>query len=147
MKDDPWEENSWLAAGMAGASFVAVTQLATRSDLNFMHKAAIALFALCLPCLVMGAMTWRNPPKNAFEQRVAELTDDVFLIAMLCFCIAIACLFASFGFVYAIVFVLGFSPLIWITKGLSKSDHRSGGKGEREAPESSRDDHGTASGS
>jgi tellurite resistance protein TehA-like permease len=95
-------EESWVAAGMTGASFVAVTQLATRSDLNFMHKAAIALFALCLPCLVLSAGVWRNPPKDATEQRISSLFDGVFLIATLCFCVAVFCLFASFGFVYPI---------------------------------------------
>jgi hypothetical protein len=59
--------------------------------------------------------------KDATEQRIAGLIDRVFLIAMLCFCVAIVCLFASFGFVYPIAFVLGCSSLIWIAKMLSKS--------------------------
>ena len=44
------------------AAFVAVTQLATRSDLNFYHLAAVMLFAVALPMLVIAADVNREEP-------------------------------------------------------------------------------------
>lgn len=45
---------------MAAASFVAVTQLATRANLGARHLWAVGLYAIALPSLVMVAIVLRR---------------------------------------------------------------------------------------
>jgi hypothetical protein len=115
------DENSWLSAGMAGASFVAVTQLVTRPDLNFMHKAAILLFALCLPCFIICLMTYRDPGDDAQMKNMQSIIEIMlFLPATLVFLAGIFCLFASFGFIYPLAFIIGCSSLPWVLRTVLK---------------------------
>jgi hypothetical protein len=58
----------WLLGGMAGASFVAVTQMATRTDLGTPHFLAIAAYSVTMPISVALALRLRDtPPKKLFS--------------------------------------------------------------------------------
>src|SRR2546430_4501955 len=101
MDNDNREHLMWLAAGQGAATFVAVTQLATRSELNLTHKVAILFFSAALPALAVSLATLK-----------AEIADDngfaVILVSIgsLLFCGGVVWLFASFGIVYAVVCIL-----------------------------------------
>ena len=95
---------AWLFAGMAAASFVAVTQLATRPDLYLSHHIAIGLFALALPICVVVIATWKRGEilSNVQEGRL----EKAMMVGSLAFCLGIIFLFGSFNPVYGVILVV-----------------------------------------
>jgi len=91
--------------GIAGASFVAMTQLLTREQLNIAHKIALACFALTLPASV-AFLLW--PAKHATESpppKIREFFRSTGALLTMVFIVAIGALFWSFNVVLGVVFV------------------------------------------
>lgn len=82
---------AWLYSGMAGASFVAVTQLATLSgsELRTHHLWAVGLFGVALPMLVVAAYVFRREPSGMSDswwrlvKFLGPLGGGLFMAAML----------------------------------------------------------------
>lgn len=97
------DHQAWLCGSMAAASFVGVSQLATRSDLNLYHELAIGLFALCLPIFVVVLINWKL--RFVAPKAHAERLLNVVGIAIMLFFSAVVCLFVSFGGIYGAAIV------------------------------------------
>ena len=92
-----------LLAGAAGASFVAVTQLATRDTMQVSHLVAIGCFTVTMPVFVSAAVF---PKFQEIKQgtRAAEIAYDFIVTAGLIFLFGIASLLWAFGWYFAIAF-------------------------------------------
>lgn len=107
---------------MAAGSFVAVTQLATRSDLNLWHKVAIGLFALSLPVFVALLIVWKA--EKILTDLQNNRVDNVLPLAALIFCGGTLSLFASFGVIYCVALVIGFCLALWISPSSDPSTRK-----------------------
>jgi hypothetical protein len=92
------EIQAWLCTSMAAGSFVAVTQLATRSDLNLWHRVAVGLFALSLPIFIVILAVWKMDAVFS-EQREKDF-ENAQTAGTSMFFFGILCLFGSFGGIY-----------------------------------------------
>jgi hypothetical protein len=94
-----------MLAGAAGASFVAITQLATRESINVAQFVAMGCFSISLPIFTVAAIS--------LPLRKAELNSTwnkiIFLglcITGLIFVLGIAALLWSFGWYFAFIFAV-----------------------------------------
>jgi hypothetical protein len=106
---------------MAGASFVAVTQLATREYLSIAHLFALGCFALCLPIAISFAV-WpeeylRFTPPEDIDNRIKRGDR----IATFAFMGGVLMLFFSFSIIVAGVLVIGFLIASHIDGGISRT--------------------------
>jgi hypothetical protein len=100
------KDRSWSSTVMAGASFVAVTQFATRGDFNSSHKIAIVCFALALPVFVICAIE-PGLPKDTSAARFTRRLNCYMALATSLFCIGVVALFFSFGIWTGVALVSG----------------------------------------
>lgn len=82
-----------FSAALAGACFVALTQLVTRDALTPSLQASVALFSVAIPFLVMFAVV--PLPKGSFMKATVldKLTELVFIGSSGAGLLGIACLF------------------------------------------------------
>jgi hypothetical protein len=93
-----------ISAGAAGASFVAITQLATRDTFEIFHLIAIGCFSVALPVLV-GAAAIPQFHKIEKGSRWGEKTSDVLVTAIIIFLIGISSILWAFGWYFAVAFL------------------------------------------
>jgi len=93
-----------MSAGAAGASFVALTQLATRDSIHPFHLVAIGCFSVTLPVFVVAAAI----PKFyqiEVDSRRGKTIQSIVAIAGIIFLLGITSLLWTFGWYFALGFV------------------------------------------
>jgi hypothetical protein len=102
---------------MAGASFIAITQLATRFDVlnTWTSRLSLISFLLALPILSVCAMDGVGMFILSRDKRGSLTGLFVLTFAQLAFFAGIAFLAASFGIWPFMSFLLGTTAAIWIT--------------------------------
>jgi hypothetical protein len=96
--------------GIAGASFIAITQMLGRTELNTAHRIALACFAVALPVAV-SFVVW--PAKYSFERLPGKIQNRIRragLFATLTFTAGVTALFTSFGAIFGVI--------LFVTAGL-----------------------------
>ena len=92
--------------GIAGGSFIAVTQLITRDVFHWSQRVAIACFAFALPIATLFA-TWPNKYRQKAPQRpLRTLLDELGRTCGVVFTVGVSALFWSLGFAFALVFIV-----------------------------------------
>lgn len=98
---------SKASTALAGASLVAITQIVT-TELDCALKAAVWIFALCLPLLTLTAI---KPPVERLNIDVDQFTPEertgftMFLCVALCDILGFAFVFLHFGPIPTLIFV------------------------------------------
>jgi hypothetical protein len=85
----------WSVSVGAAASFVAIVQLATRTELNEFHSKAVKAFAAALPILAASAFFLRH--EMSLETMRVVIGGMLGFVGMAIFVIGIASLVWSFG--------------------------------------------------
>jgi hypothetical protein len=93
-----------LSAGAAGASFVALTQLATRDCIDISQSIAIGCFSVTLPIFV-AAVTIPKFHKLEDDSPWGNVVSHIIGWSGVIFLLGIAALLWSFGWYFAFVFV------------------------------------------
>lgn len=93
-----------ILAGAAGASFVALTQLATRDTMQGSHLVAVGCFTVTMPIFVAAAAI---PKFHKIEKgsRLASIAYDVVTTAGIIFLFGVASLLWAFGWYFAVAFM------------------------------------------
>jgi hypothetical protein len=105
-----------VCAGAAGASFVAITQVATRDSINVVQSVAIGCFSITLPIFTVAAL---SRPLREVELRScwSKIIFLLLVVGGFAFVLGIASILWSFGWCYVIVFVLSTSVFFYaVTK-------------------------------
>lgn len=92
-----------ISAGAAGASFVALTQLATRDAIDTSHLVAIGCFSVALPILTAATAIPQFHKIEAGSRR-AEITINIVISAWIIFLCGIAGVLWAFGWYFAVAF-------------------------------------------
>jgi hypothetical protein len=76
--------SAWVFGALAGGCFVAITQLAVKTDLKEVDRTAMSAFATSLPLLVASALIYRQgiPTKNKIVLRMVMIVATVAPIPM-----------------------------------------------------------------
>jgi len=102
-----------ISGALAGASFIAVTQIATRNCLDCALSIAVALFATTLPILLLFWL--QTPVKNA--QQLETLGDAIgmesFLLVIILNISGFTALFFHFGLIYGFFFLVAVAIAVW----------------------------------
>lgn len=103
-----------ISAGAAGASFVALTQLATRNGIDWSHSIAIGCFSITLPIFVTVAIV---PKFHAMQSDSpwGETIHGVVVVAGIIFVCGVVSLLWSFGWYFGLAFAAICLACYWVT--------------------------------
>jgi flagellar biosynthesis protein FliP len=104
--DESARHQLWYG-GMAGASFVAVTQMLGQSDLNTAHRIALACFAIVLPISVSFAVWPAKYSVAKLSEKMRKRIQRAGLLATIIFASGVIVLFTSFGAIFGIILFVG----------------------------------------
>jgi len=102
-----------ISGALAGASFVAVTQVATRDKISTALCIAVVLFAFVLPFLLLF---WLRSPVKTAELEVPGGVEGLesFSLIVLLDIVGFAALFFHFGLIPGLLFVFAALLAIWV---------------------------------
>ena len=118
---------------MAAASFIAVTQLTTRPDLNLLHHVAIGLFALSLPIFVVVVVTWKR--EDTLTKVQESRLENAMGAATIAFFFGVIVLFSSFNPIYGVVLFLSSIVAAWLVNAFNEADTKTATPNASPAPD------------
>ena len=93
--------------GIAGGSFVAVTQLMTRDELTPIQKVAVGCFALTLPLAVCFLVSPQNYLDKTRPPKLRNRAASIGALITLVFVLGVGVMFAAFGPLIGLIFLGG----------------------------------------
>lgn len=103
-----------ISAGAAGASFVALTQLATRDGIDLSHSIAICCFSITLPIFVTIAIVPKFHTIQSDSSYVGTVSGVVVVVGIV-FVFGVASLLWAFGWYFALAFTAICLACYWAT--------------------------------
>jgi len=128
-----------FSAALAGACFVALTQLVTREALTPTLQVSVALFSVAIPFLVMFAVIpVPKGPTLRSKDLLDKLTELLFIGSSVAGLLGIACLFwfvqPLFGCAFAVSSIGVLSFLAFRSRRLKTLENVNGNSGAKSAP-------------
>ena len=133
---DPYET---FSAALAGACFVALTQLVTRQTLTPTLQVSVALFSIAIPFLVTFAVV--PIPKGPAKTFVDKLAELLYICSTVTALLGIACLFwfvrPLFGCAFVASSIGALSFITFRTRRLKTPQNVNSNSGAKPAPNKS----------
>jgi len=120
--------------GIAGASFVVITQLVTRDTFNVPHQVAIIAFAITSPLAAMFAVWPARYPMGAQPIPVRNAMRTLAAITTLIFCVGVGAVFWSFNQIAGITYTGTTFLALLIAGSVARATEKRNSSAERSLP-------------